>query len=55
MKYTLFTVLATAFTSFANAYTTPVGDPQGNPIYKPGLNEIVPVGSPYTITWTVGF
>ncbi|CUS15065.1 unnamed protein product [Tuber aestivum] len=51
MKYTLFTVLAAAFTSFANAYTTPVGDPEGNPIAKPGLGEIVPVGSPYTITW----
>ncbi|KAG0643320.1 Ser-Thr-rich glycosyl-phosphatidyl-inositol-anchored membrane family-domain-containing protein [Tuber brumale] len=51
MKYTLFTVLAAALTSFANAYTTPVGDPEGNPISKPGLGEIVPVGSPYTITW----
>ncbi|KAG0138325.1 Ser-Thr-rich glycosyl-phosphatidyl-inositol-anchored membrane family-domain-containing protein [Tuber indicum] len=51
MKYTLFTALAAAFT-FANAYTTPVGDtPEGNPIGKPGLGEIVPAGSPYTITW----
>jgi len=36
----------------ASAYTTPVGEPNGNPIYKPGLNEIVPAGQPYTITWT---
>lgn len=36
----------------ASAYTTPVGDPQGNPIYKPGLDEQVPAGQPYTITWT---
>lgn len=29
-----------------------VGDtPSGNPIAKPGLNEIVPVGKPYAITW----
>ncbi|RPA95832.1 hypothetical protein L873DRAFT_1792057 [Choiromyces venosus 120613-1] len=53
MKYSLFTAVAAAFTSFANAYTTPVGDnPEGNPIVKPGLGEIVPVGAPYTITWT---
>lgn len=37
--------------ALASAYTTPVGDPSGNPISKPGLNEIVPVNQPYTITW----
>jgi len=25
--------------------------PSGNPISRPGLNELVPVGVPYTITW----
>ncbi|KAF2216676.1 hypothetical protein CERZMDRAFT_116151 [Cercospora zeae-maydis SCOH1-5] len=36
----------------AAAYTKPVGDaPQGNPISEPGLNSIVPVGKPFTITW----
>ena len=25
----------------------------GNPIAKPGLNEQVPAGIPYTITWAV--
>lgn len=25
--------------------------PSGNPIYKPGLSERVPVGQPYTVTW----
>jgi len=29
-----------------------VGEPTGNPIDKPGLNEQVPAGQPYTITWT---
>ena len=43
-----------ALTGFTNAYTTPVGaNPSGNPIFKPGLSEIVPVGKPYTITWNV--
>ncbi|KAI9888518.1 MAG: hypothetical protein M1814_006852 [Vezdaea aestivalis] len=46
-------VAATAFAALTSAYTQPVGDsPSGNPITKPGLNEIVPVGTPYTITWT---
>ncbi|KAM3424896.1 hypothetical protein BST61_g6871 [Cercospora zeina] len=36
----------------AAAYTKPVGDaPSGNPISQPGLNSIVPVGKPFTITW----
>lgn len=26
-------------------------DPTGNAILKPGLNELVPAGKPYTITW----
>jgi len=41
-----------ATVAVASAYTQPVGEPNGNPIYKPGLNELVPAGSPYTITWT---
>lgn len=36
----------------ANAYTQPKGEPNGNPISLPGLNSILPVGKPYTITWT---
>jgi hypothetical protein len=36
----------------AAAYHTPVGSaPQGNPITAP-LNNVVPVGTPYKITWT---
>lgn len=35
-----------------SAYTQPVNGPVGNPIGKPGLHEKVPVGKPYTITWT---
>lgn len=44
----------TAGLAAVSAYTipvTPVGDPSGNPISKPGLNEIVPAGKPYAITW----
>jgi len=42
--------VAPFFTSVA-AYTQPTGNLQGNPIYTPSLNEIVPAGKPYKITW----
>jgi len=47
-----FIAIATALAGLASAYTTPVNGPVGNPILKPGLNEKVPVGKPYLITWT---
>ncbi|KAG9833071.1 hypothetical protein KCU98_g12494, partial [Aureobasidium melanogenum] len=47
----LFTAGLAAFAPLASAYTTPKGDPTGNAIYEPGLNSIVPVGKPFTITW----
>ncbi|KAG9548400.1 hypothetical protein KCU71_g11888, partial [Aureobasidium melanogenum] len=47
----LFTTGLAAFAPLASAYTTPKGDPTGNAIYEPGLNSIVPVGKPFTITW----
>lgn len=51
-----FSIIATfsGLIALAAAYTTPVGaEPQGNPISAPGLNQQVPIGSPFTITWTV--
>ncbi|KAL0634037.1 hypothetical protein Q9L58_007055 [Maublancomyces gigas] len=52
MKASIFAVATSALFSFAAAWTAPVGaNPQGNPISKPGLNEVVPAGTPYTITW----
>lgn len=45
----LFTAGLAALTS---AYHAPVGDPSGNPINTPSLNELVPAGKPYAITWT---
>ncbi|KAH0611522.1 uncharacterized protein H6S33_010787 [Morchella sextelata] len=50
-----FSIIATfsGLIALAAAYTTPVGtEPQGNPISAPGLNQQVPIGSPFTITWT---
>ncbi|KAL3461498.1 Ser-Thr-rich glycosyl-phosphatidyl-inositol-anchored membrane family-domain-containing protein [Aspergillus heterothallicus] len=43
-----------AIVAIAAAYTTPdySQSPSGNPILTPGLNDIVEVGKPYTITWT---
>src|SRR4051812_8305098 len=39
--------------SMAHAHVFPkqTTGPSGNPIYKPGLLELVPAGQPYTITW----
>ncbi|KAH1849664.1 hypothetical protein KXX55_000362 [Aspergillus fumigatus] len=47
------TVAISALVAMASAYTQPdySKPPQGNAILKPGLNEQVPVGKPYTITW----
>jgi len=50
MRFSILTIAA-AFTGIASAYTTPVGQPNGNPIIKPGLNDQVPVGKPYNIQW----
>ena len=54
MRFSVAAIAAAAFAGLASAYTTPVGaNPVGNPISKPGLNEIVPAGTTYTITWNV--
>ncbi|KAJ5654416.1 extracellular serine-threonine rich protein [Penicillium lividum] len=52
MRFSTATVLAT-FAAVAAAYTQPdySQDPQGNPIYTPSLNEQVPEGKPFEITW----
>lgn len=50
----LFTTgLISALVAMATAYTSPDYSvpPSGNAISKPGLQELVPVGKPYTITW----
>ncbi|KAL2826824.1 Ser-Thr-rich glycosyl-phosphatidyl-inositol-anchored membrane family-domain-containing protein [Aspergillus cavernicola] len=45
--------LVSALVAVATAYTTPDYSipPSGNPILTPGLQELVPAGQPYTITW----
>ncbi|OJJ60147.1 hypothetical protein ASPSYDRAFT_150461 [Aspergillus sydowii CBS 593.65] len=47
------TGLISALVAVATAYTTPDYSkaPSGNPISKPGLQEAVPAGKPYTIQW----
>ncbi|KAF2458450.1 Ser-Thr-rich glycosyl-phosphatidyl-inositol-anchored membrane family-domain-containing protein [Lineolata rhizophorae] len=50
--FSVFALFTAGLATLASGYTQPVGDsPSGNPIYKPGLDEIVPVGEPYEITW----
>ncbi|KAF2497242.1 hypothetical protein BU16DRAFT_560552 [Lophium mytilinum] len=39
--------------AMASAYTTPVFQSTGYAVRTPGLAEIVPVGTPYKITWDV--
>lgn len=53
MKFSIFTVLAAVAASVSAAYTPPdySQPPTGNPIYTPGLEEQVPAGEPYEITW----
>ncbi|KAF2720913.1 hypothetical protein K431DRAFT_346814 [Polychaeton citri CBS 116435] len=48
----LFTAGLAIFGPVTFAWTQPQGDsPEGNPIYTPGLHEVVPAGKSYTITW----
>jgi hypothetical protein len=49
-----FVTVGLAYTAaFAAAFTAPklTGDPSGNAITSPGLEELVPAGEPYTIIW----
>lgn len=52
--FTAALVSALASLAAATTYTQPDYSkaPSGNPILTPGLNELVPVGQPYDITWT---
>lgn len=47
------TALLSAMAALATAYTQPdySKDPSGNAIVKPGLNDLVTAGEPYTIQW----
>ena len=51
--FSAFALFVAGLTSIAgvSAVTEPTTGPSGNPISKPGLNELVPVGEPFTITW----
>jgi len=44
-------LLTAGLAAVAEAYHKPVGDPKGNPISHPGLNQQVHKGSPFKITW----
>ncbi|OCL02947.1 hypothetical protein AOQ84DRAFT_400919 [Glonium stellatum] len=49
--FSLFALFTAGLAALTSAYHAPVGNPDGNPTAHPGLNEIVPVGKPYAITW----
>ncbi|EFR03106.1 extracellular serine-threonine rich protein [Nannizzia gypsea CBS 118893] len=48
-----FTLVVAALAAVASAVTPPnySQSPSGNPIFTPGSQELVPAGSPYTISW----
>ena len=46
-------LLTAALAAVAAAVPQSGGSPSGNPIAKPGLNEQVKAGEPFTITWQV--
>lgn len=49
--FALFTA-GLAFAPAVSAVATAVGaSPSGNAISEPGLNSVVPAGSPYSVTW----
>lgn len=52
MKLSIFAGTIAYCAALAAAWTTPVGDPQGNPFHTPTRGERVPVGKSYKITWT---
>lgn len=50
----LFRASILAFAGLASACVQqPTGALGGNPIGQPTLNQLVPVGKPFTITWNV--
>ncbi|KAI9876942.1 MAG: hypothetical protein M1830_005228 [Pleopsidium flavum] len=52
MRFSMIPIFSAALVGLASAYTQPVGDtPSGNSIVRPGLGEIVSVGTPYTVSW----
>jgi len=51
MKLSIVAIFS-AVAAAVSAYTPPVGEPKGNPIGRPGLNEQVEAGKPFTITWS---
>lgn len=53
MRFAFASVVA-ALAALVSAHTEPNYNlsPEGNAIIKPGLNEAVPVGKPYTVKWT---
>ncbi|KKK22837.1 hypothetical protein AOCH_007280, partial [Aspergillus ochraceoroseus] len=52
MRFSITTVVSTLL-AMASAYTKPdySQDPSGNAILTPGLNQVVPAGKPFTISW----
>ena len=47
----LFSALAAAVSALTPPDYEKFPEPTGNPIFTPGLNEVVPVGESYAITW----
>ncbi|MCJ1436843.1 hypothetical protein MMC27_006225 [Xylographa pallens] len=44
-------LVSAALAGIASAWTTPTFADTGNSFYTPGLNQIVPAGAPFNVTW----
>ena len=53
MRISFCILTSAALAGIASAWTTPTSADTGNSFYTPGLNQIVPVGAPFNVTWNV--
>ncbi|MCJ1291705.1 hypothetical protein MMC34_003250 [Xylographa carneopallida] len=51
MRISFCILTSAALAGIASAWTTPTSADTGNSFYTPGLNQIVPVGAPFNVTW----
>ncbi|MCJ1401898.1 hypothetical protein MMC11_005115 [Xylographa trunciseda] len=51
MRTSFCAFVSAAFAGIASAWTTPTSADTGNSFYTPGLNQIVPAGTPFNVTW----
>ncbi|MCJ1378876.1 hypothetical protein MMC17_001975 [Xylographa soralifera] len=51
MRISFYALVSAALAGIVSAWTTPTFADTGNSFYTPGLNQIVPAGAPFNVTW----